>query len=124
MSYIPNDLNYLWRDIFYKDWSYAEEELRSDKDLANSIGCISGISQGTLTWTDGYGQTYNTGEYPLSTVLRMEAPDSLILALLDAHENAASIKDMNGLLLLHLAIQENYTSDVIKAIIAKYSDAL
>ena len=89
-----------------KDWWRAENALRSDKGLANTIRRVSGISRGTHTWTDDYsGQTGNDGEYPLSTALRMEAPNSLILALLDAHEDTVSVKDNSGLLPLHLAIQ-------------------
>ena len=111
MSYNCNHLpNNLWHCISGEQWMHAEDVMRSEKGQANSIGRVFGINRGTHRWTDDfYGQTGNDGEYPLSTVLRMKAPDSLILAMPKVYGNAASVKDNDGLLPVDLHVNGEYS---------------
>ena len=85
-QYSPNKL---WGHINQKQWSDAEISLRRDADQANSIGFVNGVTKGNQQ----YVNYYHDGEYPLSTALRMKAPDSLVLALLMAYASVASVKD-------------------------------
>ena len=60
------------------------------------VGLVDGVTRGTQRFNDGY-DSCSDGEYPLSTALRMKAPGSLILAMLKAYGNAASVEDNDGL---------------------------
>ena len=85
-TYLPNDL---WRHICNKQWSDAKKSLSGDADQASSIGFVDGVTKGNQGYLYNGNRYYYDAEYPLSTALRMEAPDSLILALLKADASAA-----------------------------------
>ena len=93
--YLPNKL---WGNIYYKQWSRAENVLRGNASWASSVGFVAGVTRGTQRFINN--GTYYDGEYPLSTALRMKAPDSLILALLKVYEDASSVKNEDGISLL------------------------
>jgi len=109
--YLPNNL---WCCIYSKHWSSAEELLRENAGQANSIGFVDGITKGNQRYMRNY--YHDDGEYPLSTALQMEAPESLILALQNAYPSAASVKDKDGLLPIHLVINGEYSDEVIVAL--------
>eukprot|EP00814_Leptocylindrus_danicus_P022446 CAMPEP_0116029934 /NCGR_PEP_ID=MMETSP0321-20121206/16500_1 /TAXON_ID=163516 /ORGANISM="Leptocylindrus danicus var. danicus, Strain B650" /LENGTH=147 /DNA_ID=CAMNT_0003504535 /DNA_START=582 /DNA_END=1021 /DNA_ORIENTATION=+ len=112
--------NVLWRRIYRKQWSDAEESLRENADRASRIGFVDGVTKGNQGYYNG--NKYHDGEYPLSTALRMVAPESLILALLKANASAASVKDENGLLPIHLAANGEYSDDVIATLFPGAND--
>ena len=108
----------LWGNIGNKQWSDAENELHGNTSWASSVGCVDGITRGNQRY---YGTSYD-GEYPLSTALRMNAPDSLILALLKAYENAASVTDEDGLFPVALAGNGEYSGEVLCALFPAADD--
>ena len=110
--YLPNKL---WGNIYYKQWSDAEKKLRGNTSWASSVGFVDGVTRGTQRFIYN-GRTYYDGEYPLSTALRMKAPDSLIFALLKVYENASSVKDEDGLFPVDLAVNGEYSGEVIFAL--------
>ncbi len=95
--YLPNDL---WIYINAKQWIDAEGALPGNTSWASSVGFVGGVTRGTQSYCNDYKSTYYDGEYPLSTALRMKAPDSLILALLKVYEDASSVKNEDGISLL------------------------
>jgi len=108
-QHLPNDL---WYRIYSKQWSSAEESLRRDAGQASSIGFVNGVTKANQRYLYN-GRNYNDGECPLSTALRMKAPESLILALLKAKASAASVKDKGGLLPIHLAFSGGYSDELL-----------
>ena len=58
---------------------------------ASSFWFVDGITRGNHRYY--FTNSRYDGEYPLSTALRIKAPDSLILDLLKANASAAKVKD-------------------------------
>ena len=108
----------LWGNIGNKQWSDAEEKLRGNTSWASSVGCVDGVTRGNQR----YCATYYDSEYPLSTALRMNAPDSLIFALLKAYEDAASEKDEVGLFPVALGGNGEYSGEVLCALFPAADD--
>mmetsp|Transcript_28122 Transcript_28122/g.41405 ORF Transcript_28122/g.41405 Transcript_28122/m.41405 type:complete len:207 (-) Transcript_28122:125-745(-) len=117
-QHLPNDL---WYRIYSKQWSSAEESLRRDAGQASSIGFVNGVTKANQRYLYN-GRNYNDGECPLSTALRMKAPESLILALLKANASAMSAEDKDGLLLIHLAINGGYLGELICSLIKQLGE--
>ena len=116
---IPNNLlSY----ISNKQWSNSEKELRGNTSLASSVRFVDGVTRGTQHYGCIIGSNYNGGEHPLSTALRMNAPGSLILALLKAYGNAASEKDEDGLFPVDLAVNSEYSDKVLCALFRASND--
>ena len=119
-QYLPTNL---WIYISDKQWSDAEEVLSEDTSWARSVGFVDGVTRGNQRYRFNYKSSYfHDGEYPLSTALRMNAPDSLILALLKAYENAASVTDEDGLFPVALAGNGEYSGEVLCALFPAADD--
>ena len=114
-QHLPNDL---WIYICRKHWSNAEGALSGKTSWASSVGCVDGVTRGNQR----YCATYYDSEYPLSTALRMNAPDSLIFALLKAYEDAASEKDEVGLFPVALGGNGEYSGEVLCALFPAADD--
>ena len=108
MSHLPSDL---WRHINSKQWRDAEESLSKYAGRASIIELVDDIAKGNQRYKYKNGSYYDGCEYPLSTALRIKAPESLILALLKAHASATSVKDEDGLLPINLAFCGGYSSE-------------
>mmetsp|Transcript_22243 Transcript_22243/g.33394 ORF Transcript_22243/g.33394 Transcript_22243/m.33394 type:complete len:198 (-) Transcript_22243:46-639(-) len=116
-DYLPNEV---WGYIERSEWIKAEYALSSDPSQARTIGYIHGKSRGTRLIADALCNSTSgvieNGEYPLPTSLRMEAPESLVLALLHGCENAAKISDAYVLTPLELALLHEYSNEVLYAL--------
>lgn len=117
-DYLPNEL---WKCIARTQWIEAEFYLSSDPNQARTNGYIHGRSRGTQVIHDAVCNStsvviVDSGEYPLSTSIRMYAPESLVLALLDDNEEAARISDVYGLTPLYLALLHGYSKKVLHAL--------
>ena len=75
---MPSLPNNLWVHIDNKQWSDAKKSLSGDADQASSIGSVDDVTKGKHPCRYYDGRYYCDGEYPSSTALQMEAPDSLI----------------------------------------------
>ena len=63
------------------------------------------------------------GDLLLHYVLRKDATQEVVGALLEANPQAASVKDTNGLLPLHLALEKRAAPEIAEALLQAYPEA-
>mmetsp|Transcript_3991 Transcript_3991/g.5792 ORF Transcript_3991/g.5792 Transcript_3991/m.5792 type:complete len:170 (-) Transcript_3991:1837-2346(-) len=101
-------MNTVWRYLHEERWSELISFLDSSDEARQEAGTP---------------RTYNPHRFPLHSSILNHAPDDVVLSLLKAFPNAATMRLYESLP-LHTAIKENRSLDVVKALVDIFPDGL